>query len=81
LRRAGDPIAKRLVAIAVKVSEIGIPQSEFQAYATVKYGKGFTSKEPLLVAIQQELDDLGKNNAQTVRAFMKAQIENAATPA
>lgn len=81
LRRYGDGIAKKLIGIAVKIADMGVPKSEFEVYAMMKYGKGFTNKEPLLDAIKQELDELGKNNAETVRAYMKAQIENAAAAA
>lgn len=69
--------AVQLLRIAVKVAKVGIPQSDFQAYATMKYGKGFTNKTEVLAVILQDLDELGKSSGESVRAYITAQLENA----
>jgi hypothetical protein len=77
----GYVCAEKLIVISTAVSEMGVPQSEFQAYATMKYGKGFTNKEGILTAIQQEIKELGKSGTEAVRSYLKAQLVNAAIAA
>lgn len=76
-KSVGSEAAKKLIKISIAVCEIGIPQAEFQKYATLKYGKGFTRNPEVLDSVLNELKDLATSGSDTVRSYIKAQIENA----
>lgn len=77
LRRVGDECAKLVMHITVKVHQVGLDAADFQRYATAKYGRGYSAKETVLRAIITELDGFRGSDAQSVRAFITAQLENA----
>jgi hypothetical protein len=57
--RIGSACAVRLIAITVKVADMGIDLMQFNKYAFAKYGKGYTSKPDVLAAIEQEVNEMG----------------------
>ena len=60
LGRYGEVCAAKLIAISLRVSQIGIEARDFSAYALAKYGRGFTAREDILSQIEIEIDRLAK---------------------
>lgn len=58
LSRVGSACVLRLIAITVKVVDMGVELMQFNKYAFAKYGKGYTSKADVLALIEQEVDEL-----------------------
>jgi len=58
LARVGSACAARLIAITVKVADMGIDLMQFNKYAFAKYGKGYTSKADVLALIEHEVEDM-----------------------
>jgi hypothetical protein len=57
LLRVGEACAGKLISIAVKLHRLNIGQSDFQAYAFGKHGKGYTGNEEKLSSLERELDE------------------------
>jgi len=77
LRKLGDVCAKKMISISISTNALGIASSELQAYATMKYGKGFTRNESLLTKIEEEFTELSKSPEGTAKAYITAQLVNA----
>lgn len=60
LGRHGIVCAAKLIAISVRVSQIGIEARDFSAYSLARYGRGFTAREETLSQIEIEIDQLAK---------------------
>lgn len=70
LSRVGSACALRLIAITVKVADMGIELMQFNKYAFAKYGKGYTSKADVLASIEQEVDEMGTQPREQVMAII-----------
>jgi len=70
LSRVGSACAVRLVAITVKVADMGIDLTQFNKYAFAKHGKGYTSKSDVLAAIEKEVDEMGAQSREQVLAII-----------
>lgn len=70
LARVGNACALRLVAITVKVADMGIDLLQFNKYAFAKYGRGYTSKPDVLALIEDEVDEMGTQPREHVVAII-----------
>jgi len=56
MSRVGNVCVAKLMAVAVKVTGMGLDMNTFNRYTFAKYGKAFTSKPDVLAKIEAEVD-------------------------
>lgn len=78
LARVGDVCAGKLIGMSVNMHRLGVDLKEFTLYAFAKYGKGFTSNERVLNALEDDVREFGKQSSESVIAHIRHHLTAAA---
>lgn len=74
LARVGPNCARKRMAIAMTVEELGINADDFKQYCLLKHGSGFVGNENTLDVIIDELTSLLDSGSEVAIAYIKAEL-------